>query len=207
MGIKDFLSTLLKRKQEEDKTKIQVKQIVVEIEQENLASTQDNQELELESDEDNSDIPQPVQELSTVIKSIPGIKLATVNRYMLFEITSDDFTLPIFGDYPLGALKRTDGGLSDEILISIDFMITRDETGLKALEFLSWWVRDHARGGDSIQLRALALPPIPEQFGKTLTFTIDYFYTDPEQDIDKLLNSIQELADSLNNAKIQYLNQ
>ena len=100
MGIKDFLSTLLKRKQEEDKTKIQVKQIVVEIEQENLASIQDNQELELESDEDNSDIPQPVQELSTVIKSIPGIKLAAVNRYMLFEITSDDFTLPMFGDYP-----------------------------------------------------------------------------------------------------------
>ena len=77
----------------------------------------------------------------------------------------------------------------------------------KALEFLSWWVRDHARGGDSIQLRALALPPIPEQFGKTLTFTIDYFYADPEQDIDKLLNSIQKLADSLNDAKIQYLNQ
>lgn len=172
-----------------------------------MAFTQDNQELEPEADEDNSDIPQPVQELSTAIKSIPGIKLAAVNRHMLFEITSDDFTLPMFGDYPLGALKRTDGGLPDEILISIDFMITRDETGLNALEFLSWWVRDHARGGDSIQLRALALPPIPEQFGKTLTFTIDYFYADPEQDIDKLLNSIQKLADSLNDAKIQYLNQ
>lgn len=32
MGIKDFLSTLLKQKQEENETKIQVKQIVVEIE-------------------------------------------------------------------------------------------------------------------------------------------------------------------------------
>ena len=65
MGIKDFLSNMLKQKQEKDETKIQVKQIVVELEQENSAFTQDNQELEPESDEDNSDIPQPVQELST----------------------------------------------------------------------------------------------------------------------------------------------
>lgn len=45
MSIKDFLSTILKQKQEKDETKIQVKQIVVELEQENLAFTQDNQEI------------------------------------------------------------------------------------------------------------------------------------------------------------------
>ena len=39
MSIKDFLSTMLKQKQEKDETKVQVKQIVVELEQENLAFT------------------------------------------------------------------------------------------------------------------------------------------------------------------------
>ena len=40
MGIKDFLSTLLKQKQEENETKIQVKQIVVEIRKFSIYSRQ-----------------------------------------------------------------------------------------------------------------------------------------------------------------------
>lgn len=55
-----------------------------------------------------------------------------------------------------------------------------------------------------MQIRSLALPPIGDQFGKSLRFCIDYFYADPEQDIGKLLSKVEGLADGLNHTKSLY---
>ncbi|WP_342316319.1 hypothetical protein [Lysobacter sp. FW306-1B-D06B] len=65
-------------------------------------------------------------------------------------------------------------------------------------------MRDAARAGEPMQVRSLALPPLGNQFGKTLRFTIDYFYVDSEEDIGKLLSKVGGLADSLNDAKGLY---
>lgn len=149
-------------------------------------------------------MPPEVQKLQNAIESIPGITDAAVDKVDLSDITESDFGLLPYADLPLGALKRTNGGLANEIAISVNFAITRDPTGLKALELISWWVRDSARAGEPMQIRSVALPPIGDQFGTSLRFCIDYFYADPEQDIGRLLTKVGTLADALNSAKSLY---
>ena len=151
-----------------------------------------------------SDMPPEVQKLQHAIESIPGITDAVVGKADLSDIPQSDFGLLPYGDLPLGALRRTNGGLASEVVISVNFGITRDEKGLKALEFISWWVRDAARGSEPIQVRSLALPPIGTQFGESLRFTIDYFYSDSEEDIGKLLSRIGKLAGQLEDSKNLY---
>lgn len=144
-----------------------------------------------------ADMPPEVLKLQHTIESIPGITDAVVEKVDLSAIPESDFSLPPYGDLPLGALRRTRGGVANEVLISVNFGISRDSKGLDALEFVAWWVRDSARGGSPIQIRALALPPIGSQFGTTLRFAIDYFYVDPDEDIGKLIAKVGELADGL----------
>jgi hypothetical protein len=151
-----------------------------------------------------SDMPPEVQKLQRAIESIPGITDAVVGKVDLSDIPESEFGLLPYGDLPLGALRRTKGGLANEVVISVNFGITRDQKGLKALEFISWWVRDAARGSEPIQVRSLALPPIGTQFGESLRFTIDYFYADPEEDMGKLLSKVGTLADQLNSSKSLY---
>jgi hypothetical protein len=149
-------------------------------------------------------MPPEVQELQDAIASIPGITDAAVGKVDLSDVTESDFGLLPYADLPLGALKRTKGGLANELAISVNFGITRDPKGLKGLEFLSWWVRDSARAGEPMQIRCVALPTIGEKFGTSLRFCIDYFYADPEQDIGNLLSKIGKLAVELNSAKGLY---
>ncbi|WP_253254267.1 hypothetical protein, partial [Xanthomonas arboricola] len=151
-----------------------------------------------------AEMPPEVQKLQDAIASIPGITDAAVDKVDLSDVTESDFGLLPYADLPLGALKRTRGGLDNELVISVNFGITRDPKGLKALEFISWWVRDSARAGEPMQIRSVALPPIGEQFGTSLRFCIDYFYADPEQDIGKLLSKVGKLAVELNSAKDSY---
>ena len=142
-------------------------------------------------------MPPEVDALQREISTIPGISSATVSKTSLEDISTSNFSLPPYGSYPLGALSRTGGGLPHEVLISIDFTISNDINGLKALELLSAWVRDSARGRVPIQLRSLALPQIDGQAGKTLYFTIDYFHTDKDEDPKGILKVVGELAKSL----------
>lgn len=149
-------------------------------------------------------MPPEVKKLQDAIESIPGITDARIGKADLSDIPESDFSLPPYGDLPLGSLRRTKGGLASELVVSANFGITRDSKGLNALEFISWWVRDAARGGEPMQIRSLALPPIGDQFGTTLRFTIDYFHADPEEEVGKLLSRIGKLADDLNSSKHSY---
>jgi hypothetical protein len=151
-----------------------------------------------------ADMPPEVKELQEAIQSIPGVTDAAVGKIDLSDIPDSDLGLLPYGDLPIGALRRTKGGSPSEVLIFVNFGITQDSRGLKALEFISWWVRDQARGGEPIQIRSLALPPLGDQFGKSLRFTIDYFYADPKEDISKLLSKVKKLAEEINDSKRVY---
>lgn len=149
-------------------------------------------------------MPPEVRKLQHAIEFIPGITDAVVGKVDLSDIQESDLGLLPYGGLPLGALRRTNGGLAGEVVVVVNFGITRDPKGLKALEFISWWVRDAARGSKPIQVRSLALPQIGTQFGNSLRFTIDYFHTDPEGDMDKLLSKVGKLTDQLDMAKRLY---
>lgn len=154
---------------------------------------------------------QRVQRLINAVSSIPGIRDAAVNRHDLSELTVGDLSLQPFADLPLAVLRRSQGGLPDELLIEIEFTLERDVAGPLALEFLSWWVRDAARSGSMMQLRSVALPPLRQQFGETLAFRIDWFYADAEQNMERLLAAVDQRAESLelalkHNAVIERIN-
>lgn len=150
------------------------------------------------------DMPPEVQRYQSAIESIPGTLNVAIEKYDLEQVTNEDMGLLPYGDLPLGSLRRTNGGKESELLISASFDISRNEKGLRALEFLSWWVRDAARGSKSIQIRSVALPPLARQFGRTLSFRIDFFYSDPKQDMATMLRAIGELADSLKGSREMY---
>lgn len=146
-------------------------------------------------------IPHEVLRLQQAVESVPGITAVEITRVYLPDLVLSDLSLPgAFADLPAAALRRSAGGRPDESLLSINFEITRDEIGLKGLEFLAWWSRDRARSGENIQLRANALPPMgngTKQLGSTLRFTVDWFYENPSQDIGQLLRAMDEAAVSL----------
>ncbi|BCE01194.1 hypothetical protein [Marinicellulosiphila megalodicopiae] len=141
--------------------------------------------------------PPEIIKLTDTLSSIPGVIDVEIGKLDIEEIEEDHFGLLPFAEYPLGAISRTQGGKDKELVIYMDFKITPDAKGLRALEFISWWVKDEARAGSPMQIRSVALPPIIGQFGNTLKFTIDYFYIDPNQDIKKLISTIGEIADDL----------
>jgi hypothetical protein len=146
-------------------------------------------------------LPREVTQLVTAMKAIRGITGAELNKTYLPDIKVSDLSLPgAYADLPIAILRRSQGALAGELLLSVNFQIERNEAGLKALEFLSWWVRDQSRGGENMQIRSIALPPVignTTQLGKTLRFTIEWFYIDTSQDMQKVLNNISEKAKSI----------
>ena len=146
-------------------------------------------------------LPPEVQHLKAAVEDVPGVLSAQIKRVYLPDLAPSDLSLPgEFADLPAAALRRSRGGSPDESLLSVHFEIARSESGLKGLEFLAWWVRDRARTGENIQLRALALPPMAnntKQLGTTLRFTIDWFYDNPSQDMAVLLQAMDDAASSI----------
>jgi hypothetical protein len=155
-----------------------------------------------------SELPKEVAEFRDAISSIEGVSEVEIDKIYLPDVSVEDLSLPgPYADLPIATLRRSKGGLKNEILVSAMFRIERNEAGLKALEFLAWWVRDLSRGGKNIQIRAIGLPPIAgenKQLGRTLRFSIDFFFSSPKQDMKEVLNKIGELAKSLNLSRRLY---
>lgn len=144
--------------------------------------------------------PTQISHLQDAIGAIPGVNEVSITKTYLPNIKVDELMLLPYGDLPLASIRRTNGALSEELLISFNFEIQRNELGLKGLEFLSWWVRDQSRGGENLQIRSIGLPPLAgnkKQLGSTLRFTIDYFHHDKEMNMEKLLNKIDSFAKSI----------
>ena len=150
---------------------------------------------------ESQELPSEVEYFQKTIQSISGINDANITKVYLPEILVEDLSLPgFFADLPIAILRRSGGARKEELLITIDFKISRNEEGLKGLEFLAWWVRDISRAGTDIQLRAIGLSPlVGEQvrLGETLRFAIDWFYYSESQNMEVLLNEIGNLGKSL----------
>ncbi len=115
-------------------------------------------------------------------------------------LTGDDLRFPDFAHVPQGALRRTDGGLAGEALIQVELRLEQSVTGWRALEFLAWFVRDQAQGGQSIHLRPFALPPMfgdQVQLGHTLRCHVDLFRPDTGEDLSPQLAKVDRIAAGL----------
>jgi hypothetical protein len=139
---------------------------------------------------------QAIERLRSVHEVATGIKLLT-------DYPPNTYSLPHeYGDLPHALLRRTKGGLKHEMWVYTDFELIPDEHGWIALEFIAWWVRDCSRGGQQIQLRPMALPPMASpdqvQLGTQLRFLIDRFILCPKGDFTPALEQMQKDADFLN---------
>lgn len=146
-------------------------------------------------------MPPEVARLVSAVSSVKGTTQVEIEKTYLPDVKVSDFSLPgASADLPIAALRRSKGALLDEQLLSIHFRIERNETGLKALEFLSWWVRDQSRGGETMQIRSMGLPPMigdQKQLGSTLRFTIDWFYAGKSRNMQEVLAAMDAKAKEL----------
>lgn len=146
-------------------------------------------------------MPPEVSRLVSAVSSVKGTTSVEVDKTYLPEVNVTDLSLPgAYADLPIATLRRSKGALPEEQLLSINFRIERSEAGLKALEFLSWWVRDQSRGGQNMQIRSIGLPPIAgerKQLGSTLRFTIDWFYNSQTRSMQEVLAAMGEKAKEL----------
>ncbi|MDA8447633.1 hypothetical protein [Paracidovorax valerianellae] len=146
-------------------------------------------------------MPPEVSRLISAVSSVIGTTEVEVDKTYLPEVQVSDLSLPgAYADLPIAMLRRSKGALPEEQLLSINFRIERNEAGLKALEFLSWWVRDQSSGGSNMQIRSIGLPPIAgdrKQLGSTLRFTIDWFYASATSNMQEVLAAMGAKAKEL----------
>lgn len=155
----------------------------------------------------DDDLPAPVQRLYDVFDALPGVAEVELTLQPLDELSDEILDLPgESGDLPHLLLRRGPGvGQPGEQLVSLGLTFTADAEGWVALEFLAWWVRDESRGGQPVQMRPLALPPVGYglQLGRTLHFVIEWLlpHTDGS---DVIPDTIDQAAESLAEAIEQY---
>lgn len=151
--------------------------------------------------------PSQVQRFHDVLAGLPGVRNVDLSIRSLAGLGEQELSFPgAFGDLPHLALRRTKGGLPNEMLVAAEVRFAQDFSGWITLEFLAWWVRDLSRSGRWVQMRPLALPPVAygTQLGRTLKFVIEFFFTDPGEGNASLLDDVEEFADSLQSNVVDY---
>ncbi|MFX3634222.1 MAG: hypothetical protein ACE3L7_16950 [Candidatus Pristimantibacillus sp.] len=147
-----------------------------------------------------SNYPESINDFHDTIMSLAGINSIESSVENLEPIDSELLSLSQFAHLPHAALNRTGGGLENEVLIQFEFGIDRSIEGLDAIEFISWFIRDSARGGNKVQLRPFALPPetpYGRQLGTTLRFHIDLFIDQIEDTLEPAFAKVRELDSAL----------
>lgn len=159
----------------------------------------------------NAGVPAEVVALENAFKSVPGTIEVNVGKHQYskkeIEMLTETYFTGQFADLPIAMLKRSEGNLENELLIVVEFRIEKNERGLKALEFLSWWVRDLSRSGDNVQIRSIGLPPEAGdtiQLGHTLRFWFEAYIVTKEPDMSLVLAQMEKFASSLNNGFSSY---
>lgn len=151
--------------------------------------------------------PAPILRLRAALQRLSGVGDITSGISSLHGVRDEELAGFLVADWPVGALRRTRGGLPREALAEFTFAIAPTNAGWLSLEFLAWFFKDQARGGESIQLRPVALPPeTPEgpQLGRTLRFKIDLFWEEAGDDSEPVLVRIQAIAQGLDEAIDRY---
>ncbi len=144
--------------------------------------------------------PPQVQTLHAALGRLVAVTSVTTGLKNLSQFEPQTYSLPgEFGDLPHALLRRTDGGLADEMWAHTEFELSQNEAGWLTLEFLAWWVRDLSRSGRQIQLRPMALPPraYEVQLGRTLKFIIDHLVVCSGDGIEPMLDELQDRGESL----------
>jgi hypothetical protein len=144
--------------------------------------------------------PPALERLHAALASLPGVTDVCSGIESLQGLAGDDLRFPDFAHVPHGALRRTNGGLAGEALIQVEFRIAASAVGWRSLEFIAWFVRDQARGGEFIQLRPFALPPVVGdhvQLGGTLKWHIDLFCPNTGKDLSPQFVTIEGIASGL----------
>lgn len=126
--------------------------------------------------------PDEVQAVIDQLLRIRGVLDVTCDICSLEEVRGEDLGNFAHAMLPHGTLRRTGGGRKNEGLLQIAITVARNEDGWRAIEFLAWFFRDQARGGDVNDFRPFALPPVAGQtvqLRNTLRFFAELFETDP----------------------------
>jgi len=144
--------------------------------------------------------PIDIKNFQDAIYSIVGITSIESGICDLSDVDSELLLTIDYAHLPIATLLRTNGGLKDELLAQFRFTIEQSEQGLQALEFISWFVRDCARGQTKIQLTPFALPPatpLGSQLGKTMRFHIDLFADNIVDSLEPVLDEVKQLTKTL----------
>lgn len=147
-----------------------------------------------------AEYPDEINDFHITLSTLAGIKDVCSGIDNLEGIKAADLSTTEFSHLPIATLLRTNGGLTDELMLQFEFRIDRSPESLDSVEFLSWFFRDQARSGIKIQLRTFALPPETaqgKQLGQTLKFHIDYFFDEMPETLQPILDKIRVLDDSL----------
>lgn len=148
-----------------------------------------------------SNYPIDVSNFHETLLQLKGMVSVESSVENLEPIDREMLSLSDYAHLPHATLRRTNGGLENEVFLQFEFEIEWSEEGLVALEFIAWFVRDQARGGNTIQLRPFALPPetpYGRQLGTTLKFHIDLFVDEVVDTLEPAFAKIRELDASLN---------
>ena len=144
--------------------------------------------------------PIDVKNFEDAIYNICGITSIESGICKLDEVDSELLLTVDYTHLPIATLLRTKGGFENELLAQFRFTIEQSDQGLQALEFISWFVRDSARGKKKIQLMPFALPPVTpdgKQLGKTLTFHIDLFVENITDSLEPVFNELKDITKTL----------
>jgi hypothetical protein len=155
--------------------------------------------------DDTSNYPPEVQAALDEILRIRGVINVTCDLIALDGVRAENLGLIVYAKYPIGSLRRTNGGRTGEGLLQIEIGLSRNVDGWRAVEFLAWHFRDASRGGDVNEFRPFALPPVAGpavQFGSTLKFLVDLFETDSSDGAP--LRRMKRLAEDLNSSIDSY---
>jgi hypothetical protein len=144
--------------------------------------------------------PPQIEHFQRVLGSLPGVTEVSSGIESLQGVGEDLLRFPDFAALPIGALRRTGGGLEAEALIQFEFRLNPNAKSWRTIEFLAWFIRDQSRGGVSVQLRPFALPPEVQgriQLGHTLRWQIDLFCASASNDLSPQLEQVEGMAHAL----------
>jgi len=145
-------------------------------------------------------LPPAVAAFQAALSRLPGLRDVSSSFESLEGLDATRLSSFAYTHLPIAAFRRTSGALPNEGFMQFTFRLLPEPASWRTLEFLAWWVHDQARGGQSIQLRSVALPPVAGaevQLGRTLAFHIDLFRANAVPELAPHLAALEQLAMSL----------
>jgi hypothetical protein len=148
----------------------------------------------------SEEYPIEISNFHALLLTLPGVADVSSGIESLAGLTADDLGLIDFAHLPHAALRRTNGGLPGEVFVQVEFFLEPSPGAWRTLEFIAWFVRDQARGGELVQLRPFGLPPTAAgkiQLGNTLRFHLDLFFPNSTGQPEPILAKVGQIGQSL----------